>query len=67
MFENEPLPPDHPLTNLQRCILTPHAAFYSEQSYLELKRRTIENIVEVLKNRTPRNILNPEVLTRGTL
>ena len=62
VFEDEPLPPDHPLTCAERCILTPHAAFYSEQSYVELKRRTIENVVAVLQGRTHHDILNPEVL-----
>lgn len=62
VIEDEPLPPDHPLLRAERCILTPHAAFYSEQSYMELKSRTIENVVDVLRGRLPRNILNPEVL-----
>ena len=58
----EPLPADHPLTGFDNVILTPHAAFYTEQSYTELKRRTAENAVDVVAARTPRNILNPEVL-----
>lgn len=65
VFEDEPLPADHPLTTFERCILTPHAAFYTEQSYTELKRRTVQNVVDVLDGRTPQNILNPQVLTTG--
>src|SRR5699024_10156653 len=63
VFEEEPLPAKHRLTGLDRCILTPHAAFYTEQSYTELKRRTLQNLVDLLAGRTPENILNPEVLT----
>lgn len=63
--EDEPLPVDHPLTTFDTVVLTPHLAWYSEESYGELKRRTIENVVEVLAGRTPRNILNPEVLDLG--
>jgi phosphoglycerate dehydrogenase-like enzyme len=29
-------------------IITPHVAFYSEESLAELKRRAAENIVEAL-------------------
>jgi D-3-phosphoglycerate dehydrogenase / 2-oxoglutarate reductase len=61
----EPIPADHPLTQLDNVILTPHAAFYTEESYTELKRRTAENAVDVVAGRTPRNILNPEVLAIG--
>lgn len=34
----------------------------TEESYGELKRRTVENAVDVAAGRTPRNIVNPEVL-----
>jgi D-3-phosphoglycerate dehydrogenase len=63
--EDEPLPVGHPLTTFDNVVLTPHLAWYTEESYGELKRRTIENVVEVLAGRTPRNILNPEVLGSG--
>ncbi|MDN5686932.1 MAG: C-terminal binding protein [Brachybacterium sp.] len=62
VFETEPLPVDSPLRECPTAVLTPHASWYSEESETELKRRVIENVVEVLAGRTPRNILNPEVL-----
>ncbi|APX31591.1 dehydrogenase [Brachybacterium sp. P6-10-X1] len=62
VFETEPLPDDSPLRACPTAVLTPHASWYSEESETELKRRVIENVVEVLAGRTPRNILNPEVL-----
>lgn len=62
VFEEEPLPLSSALLELERVILTPHAAWYTEQSYAELKQRTMENVVDVCQGRTPRNILNPEVL-----
>lgn len=60
--ENEPLPVDHPLTGFDNVVLTPHLAWYTEESYGELKRRTVQNVVDVLAGRTPRDIVNPEVL-----
>jgi D-3-phosphoglycerate dehydrogenase len=63
VFEEEPLPSASPLLELENVVLTPHAAWYTEESQEELKRRTAENVAEVLAGRVPRNILNPEVLT----
>lgn len=64
VFENEPLPADDPLTAEENAVLTPHAAWYSEESYTELKRRTIENVVEFCAGREPRNLLNGDALVR---
>lgn len=63
--EDEPLPVDHPLTEFDNVVLTPHLAWYTEESYGELKHRTIENVVEVLAGRDPRNIVNPQALGVG--
>ena len=49
VFEVEPLPRTSPLLDLDNAVLTPHAAWYSEESYAELKRRTVENVLEVLR------------------
>ncbi len=60
--ETEPLPPGHRLMDFPQCILTPHMAWYSEESYGELKRRTVENVAALLSGRAPSDLLNPEVL-----
>jgi D-3-phosphoglycerate dehydrogenase len=62
VFEEEPLPLTSPLLGLENTVLTPHAAWYSEESYGELKRRTLENVIDVCAGHAPRNILNPKVL-----
>jgi D-3-phosphoglycerate dehydrogenase len=62
VHETEPLAVDHPLTTFDSVVLTPHLAWYTEESYDELKRRTVANVVEVCAGRSPRNIVNPEVL-----
>ena len=65
VHEDEPVPTGHPLMDFDNVFLTPHIAWYSEESYAELKRRTIENVVEVCAGRVPRDIVNPEVLGAG--
>jgi D-3-phosphoglycerate dehydrogenase len=62
VHEAEPLPAGHPLTTFDSVVLTPHLAWYTEESYDELKRRTVAGVVEVCAGRPPRNIVNPEVL-----
>jgi len=62
VHEQEPIAPDHPLTTFDSVVLTPHLAWYAEESYSELKRRTAQNVVDVAVGRAPRDIVNPEVL-----
>lgn len=61
----EPLPTDHPLTRFDNVVLTPHLAWYTEESYRELKRRTAQNVVDVLAGSPPREVVNPEAWGRG--
>lgn len=63
VFEEEPVPRTSPLFKLENVVLTPHIAWYSEESFGELKTRAIENVVAALSGKMPRNILNPEVLS----
>jgi D-3-phosphoglycerate dehydrogenase len=57
----EPIPADHPLVGLESCLLTPHAAYYSEQSFVDLKTFAAREVVRVLQGGEPKNPLNPEV------
>ena len=56
----EPEPPDlsHPLYRDERVIVTPHAAFVSEESLAELRTRVARQIVARLTGQTPENIVN---------
>ncbi len=65
VFEQEPLPLDSPLLDCPSAVLTPHASWYSEESYSELKRRVTEAVAAVISGERPRDILNPEVLERA--
>jgi D-3-phosphoglycerate dehydrogenase / 2-oxoglutarate reductase len=56
----EPEPPDlsQPLFRDERVILTPHAAFVSEESLVELRQRVAQQILDVLAGRTPEHVVN---------
>lgn len=51
VFQREPLPIDHPLRSLRNVIITPHCAYYSEQSLERMKRHTARAVASVLTGR----------------
>lgn len=65
VYEEEPLPSDHPLRACERAILLDHAGWYSERSVQALQRGAIVAVVAVLAGRRPASIVNPEVYARG--
>ena len=48
VYEQAPLPVAHPFRTLTNVILTPHVAFYSEESILELRRLTAKAVLRHL-------------------
>jgi D-3-phosphoglycerate dehydrogenase / 2-oxoglutarate reductase len=48
VLDPEPPASGNPLLRHERVIVTPHAAFYSEESLAELKRRVAEGLVSAL-------------------
>ena len=64
VLEEEPPPPRNPLLHLQNCIVTPHAAWYSERSLHRLKEQGMDEVIRVLNGGRPRFAVNPEALRR---
>jgi D-3-phosphoglycerate dehydrogenase len=64
VLETEPPHVDDPILNLENVILTPHAAWYSEQSRLDMRHRAVGQVVSVLKGELPYSLVNREVLQR---
>ena len=64
--EQEPLDPGSPLLRMDQVIVTPHAAWYSEEGRSDLKRRVAEEAVRLVRGERPRHCVNPEVFTRPT-
>jgi D-3-phosphoglycerate dehydrogenase len=62
----DPEPPDLslPLFRDERVIVTPHAAFASEESLQDLRSRAAHQIAEALQGRRPENVVNPQVFNR---
>ena len=60
--QREPCDLSQPPFNDPRVIVTPHAAFVSEESLADLRRRTAQQVVDRLHGRVPPNVVNPSVL-----
>lgn len=64
VLETEPPRPDDPILRFDNVILTPHAAWYSEQSRMDMRRKAVGQVVSVLKGELPYSLVNREVLER---
>ncbi len=53
VLPTEPVPPDHPLLSDPRVTFSPHAAFYSAESEVELRRKAAMNIVAWMRTGRP--------------
>ncbi len=53
---------DNPLFGLDNIIITPHVAFFSQESTLELEQRAAGEVVSRLQGKMPDNLVNPCVL-----
>ena len=62
VLESEPPTADHPLLHEQRVLVTPHMAWYSEESYQRNQELGMRELTRVLTGRRPTYIVNPRVL-----
>jgi phosphoglycerate dehydrogenase-like enzyme len=60
VYNEEPLPADHPLRTLDNTVLTPHLGFVTQPRFVEFYGQSIENILGYI-NHAPLRVLNPEV------
>ena len=67
VLEDEPPDPNNPLLKMDNVIVTPHTAFYSDEAFIESRRRVGQEIAAILTGKRPRNCVNREVLDRTGL
>lgn len=61
VFGVEPPPSDHPLRRAPNVILSPHVGWYSEESVVELRRRSARQAAQTLAGQWPEHLVNPAV------
>ncbi len=57
----EPIPKDHPLLNCPNALITPHSAWFSEESTIDLRRIAAQNVAAALRGEVPTNLVNKDV------
>lgn len=67
VMEKEPPDFDNPLLSLDNVLVTPHAAFLSEEAIVEKRTRSAQEVIKVFKGELPNHIVNREVLENGKL
>ena len=67
VMESAAPPHDHPMFKLDNLLVTPHVAFLSQQSVLELEVRTAQATADVLQGRMPEFLVNPPVLNHSRI
>jgi D-3-phosphoglycerate dehydrogenase len=55
VFEEAPLPAEHPLRRCDNVVLTPHSAAYTEEALAEVRKRPLADALRVLRGDPPIN------------
>jgi D-3-phosphoglycerate dehydrogenase / 2-oxoglutarate reductase len=55
VFEEGPLPADHPLRACETAVFTPHSAAYTEEALAEVRKRPLADALRILRGDAPRN------------
>ncbi|MCY0146893.1 NAD(P)-binding domain-containing protein [Hoeflea sp. G2-23] len=61
VFNQQPLPSDHPYIAMRNVILTPHMAGITEESMLRMGQGVVWEATRILAGKQPRNFCNPSV------
>jgi len=61
VFEQEPIPPDHPLIGMENVVLTPHAAGYSDAAIGTVRRLAAEEMARILQGEPPHHRVDQTV------
>ena len=62
VFEEEPVSLDAPICKAPHTVLTPHVAYWSEETAVQLRTRCTQNAIDVVLGKKPESCVNDEVL-----
>lgn len=62
VFEQEPVPADEAILKLDNIIFTPHLSSWSAESFVQLRREVVQNVIIALQGEKPRSIVNRKFL-----
>ena len=58
VMEHEPPEGDHPLRFSERVVITPHCAWYTNRSQMELRQKACAEVIRVLRGAVPKHLVN---------
>ena len=64
VYYQEPIDKDNELVKLEIVILSPYAAYYSEESQQIQQKMAAESVLDVLKGGKPRSLFNKNLLIK---
>jgi len=64
VYEFEPLPANDPIRELDNVVITPHIAWYSEESHKRVRIDMAHAVHDVLTGKRPEFVGNPDVYAR---
>ena len=62
VLEREPADSGHPLRFSERVVITPHCAWYTERSQMELRQKACAEVIRVLRGGVPKHLVNKVAL-----
>jgi glyoxylate reductase len=62
VFEEEPLPPNHPLTAFKNAVIVPHIGSATYEARHAMAEIVAENLIAFHQGRVPPNLVNKEVI-----
>ena len=67
VYETEPPHPDSEIITMDKIILTPHIAWYSEEGGWDIRYMIMDDVKAFLEGKPPRFVVNPEVFKSDKL
>ncbi|HEY3969209.1 MAG TPA: phosphoglycerate dehydrogenase [Planctomycetaceae bacterium] len=64
VFAKEPVIEPHPLAEFDNVLLAPHSIAWTHELFSDIGHAVCQGLVDLSQGRTPRGIVNPEVLER---
>jgi D-3-phosphoglycerate dehydrogenase len=61
VLDEEPPKPDHPLTKLPNCLVTPHVGSRTHESVQRQAMAAVTNLIRAMHGEKPLAQVNPEV------
>jgi D-3-phosphoglycerate dehydrogenase len=66
VYDEEPLPDDHPLLALDNVVTTPHLGGAAEEVVTRHSRMVVDDVAAILAGNRPDHVANPETLDPTT-